>query len=186
MKGGPIAARSRASWRPARVGSAAKPQAVPRSKRPIRWGRKFAVFPWKSPWNVAADFATLPPHFYAIRRAIFLRASRTPVSGKICVKLRHHSIVFCVSLVVLAPILSALAAPWDALPTRKKVDADPHNMYPITQSSGPWMIMAATFQGETAQKQAQALVYELRSKFNLPAYTYEKTFDYTKPEQGAG
>jgi hypothetical protein len=102
------------------------------------------------------------------------------------VKLRRHSIVFCVSLIVLAPILSALAAPWDALPTRKKVDADPHNMYPITQSSGPWMIMAATFQGETAQKQAQALVYELRSKFNLPAYTYEKTFDYTKPEQGRG
>ena len=48
------------------------------------------------------------------------------------------------------------------------------------------MIMAATFHGDDAQQQAQQLVFELRSRFSLPAYTYEKTFDYTKPEQGRG
>ncbi len=76
--------------------------------------------------------------------------------------------------------------PWDAIVPFKKVDADPKSMYPIAQSNGPWMIMATTFRGDKAGEQAQQLVYELRSKYHLPAYTYEKTFDFTKPVQGRG
>jgi hypothetical protein len=89
-------------------------------------------------------------------------------------------------LLVLAPVVTLPAAAWDAVSARKKVEADPQKAYPITQSNGPWMIMAATFHGDDAQQQAQQLVFELRSRFSLPAYTYEKTFDYTKPEQGRG
>ena len=104
----------------------------------------------------------------------------------ICVKHRRHWVTHCVLLTLLAPIAVAPAVPWDALSAQKKVEADPQKLYPITQSNGPWMIMAATFHGDDAQEQAQKLVFELRSRFSLPAYTYEKTFDYTKPEQGRG
>ena len=46
--------------------------------------------------------------------------------------------------------------------------------------------MAYTFRGDKAAEQAQQLVYELRSKYKMPAYTYERTFDFTKPERGIG
>ena len=68
----------------------------------------------------------------------------------------------------------------------KKIDADPSNAYPITQSNGPWMVMAMTFRGDKAGEQAKQLVYELRSKYRLPAYSYEKTFDFSQPVQGRG
>jgi hypothetical protein len=78
------------------------------------------------------------------------------------------------------------ASPWDSLLPFKKVDADPNNNYPIAQTNGPWMIMAYTFRGEKANQDAQQLVYELRSKYRLPAYSYERKFDYSKPERGLG
>ncbi len=46
--------------------------------------------------------------------------------------------------------------------------------------------MAYTFRGEKAPEQAKQLAYELRSKYKLPAYTYERTFDFSKPERGIG
>jgi hypothetical protein len=89
--------------------------------------------------------------------------------------------------VVLAVAASTFAAgPWDAIVPMKKVDANPNSMYPIAQTNGPWMIMATTFRGDKAGEQAQQLVYELRSRYRLSAYTYEKTFDFSKPEQGRG
>ncbi len=56
----------------------------------------------------------------------------------------------------------------------------------VTQNNGPWMIIAHTFQGDNADEQAKALVYELRSKYKLPAYTHSKTFDFTQRMQGRG
>jgi hypothetical protein len=48
------------------------------------------------------------------------------------------------------------------------------------------MIMAATLSGEGAQGQARELVQELRTKFHLPAYLYQKEFDFSKSLQGRG
>lgn len=78
------------------------------------------------------------------------------------------------------------APPWESLVPFKKIDADPNSNYPITQSNGPWMILAYTFRGEKAAQQAQQLVYELRSKDKMPAYTYERAFDFSKHERGIG
>jgi hypothetical protein len=89
-----------------------------------------------------------------------------------------------VSFASIGPLRAA--SPWESLVPFKKIDADPNNAYPITQSSGPWMILAYTFRGDKASQQAQQLAYELRSKDKLPAYTYERTFDFTKPERGIG
>ena len=48
------------------------------------------------------------------------------------------------------------------------------------------MIMATTFSGEGAEEQAQELVYELRKEYKLPAYSYQKKFEFSKPVEGKG
>ncbi|HZZ26813.1 MAG TPA: hypothetical protein VFE46_02300 [Pirellulales bacterium] len=85
-----------------------------------------------------------------------------------------------------APRAAQAASPWDTLLPFKKIDAAQGNSYPIAQANGPWMILAYTFRGDKSSEQAQQLVYELRSKNRLPAYSYERTFDFTKPERGLG
>ena len=55
----------------------------------------------------------------------------------------------------------------------KKVEADPKKEYPLTDSDGLWFIMAAKFTGTESKKNANRLVYELRSRYKLPAYTFK-------------
>ncbi len=69
------------------------------------------------------------------------------------------------------------AAPWGNLIALKGVDATPDKAYPLSEGEGPWMIMACSFSGDGADKQAQELVYELRKRYKLPAYTFQGRFD---------
>lgn len=81
----------------------------------------------------------------------------------------------------------ALAEPtWAKLVPFKKIDADPSKTYEIEENHGPWMIMAASFVGPTADQQAQELVLELRQRFRLEAFTFRHTYDFTKPTEGRG
>ena len=77
-------------------------------------------------------------------------------------------------------------APWARLVLFKHLEADPESMYPISDQNGPWMIMAATFSGNGAEDQARQLINELRRDYKLPAYSYQKKFDFTKPVPGKG
>jgi hypothetical protein len=95
------------------------------------------------------------------------------------------SIVALVALLCLEQTLSA-APPWAKMVVFKHLEAKQHEMYPITDQNGPWLIMAATFTGEGAEQQAADLVYELRKEFKLPAYSYQKKFEYSKPVRGRG
>lgn len=88
-------------------------------------------------------------------------------------------------LVVLLTAL-AEAAPWDQLLTLKPVECDPNKNYTVSEDNGPWMIMACSFSGEGADEQAKELVLELRKKYKLPAYVYQKTFDYQGTTDGLG
>jgi hypothetical protein len=56
----------------------------------------------------------------------------------------------------------------------------------LTQENGPWMIVAASFSGEKAQEQAQALVDELRSNYRLAAYMHEMNFKFDDERPGRG
>ncbi len=78
------------------------------------------------------------------------------------------------------------AGPWDKLFTFQKVDADPKKTYTLTEQNGPWMIMACSFTGDMAMDHAKELVLELRQRYKLPAYVYEKKFDVGKdlPSRG--
>jgi hypothetical protein len=69
------------------------------------------------------------------------------------------------------------APPWGELISMKSVDADPDKNYLLTEENGPWMVMACSFSGNGAEKQAQDLAYELRKRYKLPAYTYKGRFD---------
>jgi hypothetical protein len=69
------------------------------------------------------------------------------------------------------------APPWTDLISLKSVDADPKQTYPLTETNGPWMVMACSFSGDGAEQQSQELIHELRKKYKLPAYSYQGHFD---------
>ena len=81
---------------------------------------------------------------------------------------------------------SASAAPWDGLLTLRRVEADPDKSYSISEENGPWMIMACSFSGENARQEAHQLAIELRARYKLPAYVYEKKFDFGDETYGRG
>ncbi len=84
--------------------------------------------------------------------------------------------VVAITLWVAAAVAEA-APPWSNLLSLGGVQADPEKTYSITESNGPWMVMACTFSGDGAEKQAKELVYELRKRYKLPAYSYDAHFD---------
>ncbi len=55
----------------------------------------------------------------------------------------------------------------------------PDKPYRLTKEHGPWLILASSFAGSGAEKQARELVLELRQQRNLEAYMYQEAYDYT-------
>ncbi|NLF08267.1 MAG: hypothetical protein GX594_09845 [Pirellulaceae bacterium] len=78
---------------------------------------------------------------------------------------------------------TAAAAPfWNNLISANRVEADPEQIYSIGEENGPWMVMACSFSGEGAERQANELVQELRKRYKLPAYAYRAKFDLGEAE----
>ncbi len=77
---------------------------------------------------------------------------------------------------------TAVAAPWSDLISLKHIDTDPAKPYKLAEDNGPWMVMACSFSGKGADKQAHELVLELRKRYKLPAYAYLGHFDPGKAE----
>lgn len=65
-------------------------------------------------------------------------------------------------------------------------EIDTKAMFPLAESDGPWLVLAATFRGDAARDDARMLVHELRGRHKLKAYTLEKSFDYTGEQTGLG
>jgi len=93
-----------------------------------------------------------------------------------------------VGQLILATLTVSLsqAAPWDRVKLFKRVEADKDAEYPLSEEHGPWMILAVTFMGENAKRDAHALVYELRKRHHLEAYTHKAHFDFTGNVKGRG
>ena len=68
----------------------------------------------------------------------------------------------------------------------RRSTADPNGDYTLTEQNGPWLIMAASFNGEGGEAEARALVLELRQRFNLPAFYYAMTFKIGDERIGRG
>jgi hypothetical protein len=85
-------------------------------------------------------------------------------------------------MLALSATITLAASPWDKLLSTNRVDADPQKPYLLGEDNGPWMIMASTFSGDTAPQRSHDLVLELRKKYKLPAYVYERKLDLGKAE----
>ncbi len=99
---------------------------------------------------------------------------------------RRHWIMF--AWVVLAVVTTATAQrkPLSRFASYRTVEADPSRDYVLAESNGPWMIMAASFAGQTAETEARQLVLEFRKRFKWSAYLYTEEFDFTDPVEGRG
>jgi len=73
---------------------------------------------------------------------------------------------------------------WASLIPFKRVDTNPSSSYVLTEDQGPWLILAANFAGEQAEKQSHELLMELRSRFRMPAYIHKQTYDFTNKIAG--
>ncbi len=58
--------------------------------------------------------------------------------------------------------------------------------YALAQESGPWLIVAASFSGDGAEKQANELAHELHEQFHLRAYVHEMDFKFGDDTNGQG
>lgn len=101
--------------------------------------------------------------------------------------------VFFPSAVLTLAFLANIATTWvyaqnpiDGIRrmTRKNIEADPNKEYVLEETSGPMMIIVSSFGGKTGREDANKLVQELRSRYKMKAYLYEKTFVHKlDPEQ---
>ena len=100
---------------------------------------------------------------------------------------RFFSQVVRVSLwLTLISSTATAAPPFASFNPFRRVEANPDETYRLTDSEGPWMVLASTFSGPGAARQASNLVHELRKRYQLEAYQHQKAYDYTKPVVGLG
>jgi hypothetical protein len=58
--------------------------------------------------------------------------------------------------------------------------------FALTQENGPWLIVAASFSGDGAEKQATELTQELRKRYRVRSYLHEMSFDFGDESLGRG
>lgn len=93
--------------------------------------------------------------------------------------------ISCMAWVALGQCLEA-APPWAKIIPFQRVDANPSDQYELVDTNGPWMVMAYSFTGPGAQKDAHNLVLELRKDFAMQAYVFHQEYDFTDTVQGRG
>src|SRR5688572_16740914 len=55
--------------------------------------------------------------------------------------------------------------------------------YEVTPQAGPWMICVASFTGPPAKELTETLIQEIRSKHNLPAYSFCRSAEERRKQQ---
>jgi hypothetical protein len=58
---------------------------------------------------------------------------------------------------------------------RARVEADPNKEYAVTAADGEWMILVASYHGEGAAQTAHNLVVELRARYDLPGFVFDRS-----------
>lgn len=93
--------------------------------------------------------------------------------------MQNRGLVFrglCWASWALWAAVATAAPPWSTLFT-PSVEADPEKPYRLSETNGPWMILACSFSGEGAADQAHQLALELRSRYKLEAYVHKVRFE---------
>lgn len=88
--------------------------------------------------------------------------------------------------------VSLLAVMLCAVSARARVEADPGNPYPVTPQAGAWMICVTSYTGDPLVKEdpvplklAHAFVIELRQRYGLPAYVYNRGAEERRKQEEA-
>ncbi len=101
--------------------------------------------------------------------------------------MRYTRLTLLSALFVYSTSLAVAAPPvWEQLMPRKAMAADPNQQYNLSETNGPWLVLATSFTGDEGEAQARELVLELRSKYRLPAYYYGMTFKMEEGNPGRG
>ncbi|PQO25337.1 hypothetical protein C5Y96_25940 [Blastopirellula marina] len=95
-------------------------------------------------------------------------------------------LALAMGLVAAVTTTTWAAPPWANLIPFQRVEADAEKSYELTEDQGPWLIMATSFSGPGAEKDANDLVLELRKDYGLEAYTWHQNYDYTDTVVGKG
>ena len=85
------------------------------------------------------------------------------------------------ALGIQAAVICRADTPWYNLLATSRVEADSAKEYTLKQEHGPWIIMACSFNGQNAQKQAHDLVLELRKRYRMEAFIHRMKFDLDDP-----
>jgi len=95
--------------------------------------------------------------------------------------------IIAISVLFAGGLEAEAARPlWQKFVPKKQVTSAPDGDYSLSKENGPWLILAASFNGEAAEQQARDLVHELRKDFGLPAYYYGMTFQMDDANPGRG
>src|SRR5208283_646798 len=79
--------------------------------------------------------------------------------------------------------ISRAETPWSNLLSTNRVEADPAKPYTLGEEHGPWIIIACSFNGVNAQRQAHDLVLELRKVYHMEAYIHRMDFKLDDPNR---
>jgi hypothetical protein len=63
------------------------------------------------------------------------------------------------------------------------VEGEANNPYPVTAEAGPWLICAASYTGPQSGELAQELCLEIRQRYNLPAYIFNRGAEERRKQQ---
>lgn len=85
------------------------------------------------------------------------------------------------ALTVSLTAIGRADTPWSNLLSVNHVEADPAKDYTLKEKHGPWIIMACSFSGPTAEKQAHELAMELRRRYRMEAYVHHMDFKLDDP-----
>jgi hypothetical protein len=95
-------------------------------------------------------------------------------------------LAFSISSVAIATALTpAQAQLWKKLIPVSHVEEIHPPSVTLTPDNGPWLIIAESFSGDAAEKQARDLADELRAA-GLNAYVHDRPFDFSEKNPGRG
>ena len=91
----------------------------------------------------------------------------------------------CVGLIFVCGWDAVVSAksPWRWISFRRD---KPSEGFELTDDAGPWLIFAASFAGEGAKTEAEALAKEIRDQYRLRTYVHSEQFDFTEEVPGIG
>ncbi|NOZ40916.1 MAG: hypothetical protein GXP24_11925 [Planctomycetes bacterium] len=118
-------------------------------------------------------------------RLLHQSAFRLPPSA-LAIRLLPVTLIATVLLATQLPTVCTAKPMWQKLVPRKKVAADPQGDYTLTETNGPWLVMAMYFAGEEGEAKARELVLDLRQNHGLPAFHWGMSFQLDDANPGRG